>query len=104
MRSPLVVALLCTALAGCTLLKPENAIAHGSVWLVSQADIHQAISAVRVGNPGYSGAAVDEVIVEDRSALYIYFHGHGVGYEVVRRIDGRWRYIPTDPADRVTLD
>ena len=104
MRFSPVILLLCASLTGCTLLQPEKALVRGSVWLVSQADIHKAIVEARAGNPALSQAPVSEVIVDSRSVLSISFDPDDLPYVVARRVNGRWYCIYIDPAERVIVD
>ena len=91
--------LLLVGTTSCTLLMPEKTIVRGSIWLVPQAEIRQAIAVARAGYPPFASAPVDTVIVESRSELSVHFHSPNgnssyiLFYAVVRRVDGRWRYI-----------
>lgn len=86
-------------LSACTLLRPERTFVGGSVWLASQADVHQAISAARAGHPDCSRESVVEVVVSSRSLLCIYFARHCPDYVVVKRVENRWQYVPNDLGD-----
>ena len=78
---------------------PEKTIVSGSIWLVPQADIRQAIVVARAGYPPFASAPVDTVIVENRSEVSVHFFSpYGSSsdilfYAVIRRVDGRWRYV-----------
>ena len=88
--------LVCACVSGCTLLRPEGTLVNGSVWLVSQTDMHQAVAAARLAGPDFTKAPLDSVVVDSRSRLYVYFAGypHGLG-AIVERVDGRWRCVGT---------
>ena len=89
-------------LSSCMILQPENVLVRGSVWTVSQADIHLAIAAARAGNPAFASAPVHQVIVSGHSELFVYFGPSDGGCVIVRREEKQWHYIATTP-DRVVL-
>ena len=104
MRHLLVILLLVTCLPGCTLLVPEKTPVGGSVWLVSQAEIHQAISVARAADVDLASAPISLVTVYNRTGLIIYFYRHGVyTYGYLIREGGQWRYIHLDIADTTVV-
>lgn len=98
MRNLLLILFLVTCLPGCTLLMPEKTPVSGSVWLVSQAEIHRAIAAARAVDANLVNAPIELVTVYSRTELVIYFRGReGSTYGLLRRENGRWRYLYGDP-------
>lgn len=95
MRHLLASLLLLVALSSCTILHPEKALVRGSVWAVSQNDMHLAIAAARKGDPKFASAPVYQIIVSGRSELFVYFGPTDNDCAIVRRVDRQWRYIAT---------
>ena len=104
MRYPLIILLLVICLPGCTLLMPEKTLVGGSVWLVSQAEIHRAIAVARAADADLVTAPITTVTVSSRTQLIIHFYRRGTyTYGFLRREGGQWRYIYVDPLDSIIV-
>ena len=104
MRLLTILFVLLGTLISCTVLKPEGVLINGSVWLVSQQDIHSAIDAARAGEK-YPTGPVQGVIVHSRTEMLVDLRSQDgrypaerivlgdvrSNYVLVRKENGRWR-------------